>query len=415
MSILLRNALKVAMEEFDDNATINVDGEVTESVLEMTEAGAETDEAETVVEELEDAAASVESICIALEAHIADGGMNAQAARNHNVAMENVLRRLPLDASRYTVSHEAFGGAQDRLTASQEALEGAKELLDKVYAGIKNAVDKAVEAVKSFYVTISKSGKAISMAGRMLKQKAASARRTAPEGAETIDAGRVAKLLHKDGNFDGDVGGALSEVLSFLDTVGQSAGAAGRIIAEASSKIRGGKFDELPSVEEMNEALIKPINQSLLPGGRQVRAEGKKIELAVVKKFSGTAEIQLPSVSDIEVIADKIAKIGEKLTEFDSKYFKATFKDVDNILNAHRKAAEKSSDKSYAGRIGSQNIRANTQNLLALVKTARGIGPDAVRYAANAAKAAYGFSKTVLKKYGVEVEVPAEMAGGEGA
>lgn len=415
MSILLRNALKVAMEEFDDNATINVDGEVTESVLEMTEAGAETDEAETVVEELEDAAASVESICIALEAHIADGGMNAQAARNHNVAMENVLRRLPLDASRYTVSHEAFGGAKDRLTASQEALEGAKELLGKVYAGMKNAVDKAVEAVKSFYVTISKSGKAISMAGRMLKQKAASARRTAPEGAETIEATRVAKALHKDGNFDGDIDGALGEILSFLDTVGQSAGAAGRVIAETASKVSAGKFDELPSKEQLAEIMIKPINQRPLPGGRLVRVDDGDLDLAQVESFKGKAEVQLPSVSDIEAIADKISKIGDKLVEFDAKYFKATYKEVDRILEAYRKAADKNKDKSYAGRAGSFGMKEQVKGMMEMVRAARGIGPDAVRYAANAAKAAYSFSKTVLKKYGVEVEVPAEMAGGEGA
>lgn len=96
MSAILREALAAALESIDDDLPRDTPEEnVAEALLETEQAAQEAEEAEEVVEELEDADASLEAIVTALESHIAEGGMTPQTARSHNVAMENLLRRLP--------------------------------------------------------------------------------------------------------------------------------------------------------------------------------------------------------------------------------------------------------------------------------------------------------------------------------
>lgn len=404
----LREALAIALESenSDEFGTAPVEN-LDEAVQDVEETAVEAEESGEVLDELLEAADSVESICTALEAHIADGGMTPLAAMTHNVAMENLLRRLPVDSSQFTVSHESFGGTQERLVASQEALEGAKALLGKIVSGIKNAVTKSVTAVVNFFSTIGKSGRAITAAARILKSKAAEARRQATPGKETIKVSGVAKKLHMDGKFDGNIDKGLKGVLDFLNTVVASTNVGAKMMAEAAVKINAKKFDDIIDIEEMTAAVVKPIYQRPLPGGKIVRFDQGKLVFASTSSFNGPAEVKLPEVSTIEAAADKMAKIGEVLSEFDKKHIKKLEAEMARVVNGIDAAI--GSANSGLEKSERKNMESQMRELGRAFNRSYGIAPEAVRYAATAAKSAFGFGKAVLKKYGVHVEAPAGM------
>ena len=138
----------------DSDVVVTADDTLEEEVFQVTDGAQEVEETTNDVEELEEVAEGLESICVSLEAAIADGGLDPVAARFMHHAVGAYTNRLGLESTDVAASLESFGGASSRAGATTVSLETIKETLQKVWQAIKNAVMKAIAAVKNFFAKI---------------------------------------------------------------------------------------------------------------------------------------------------------------------------------------------------------------------------------------------------------------------
>lgn len=156
MSTSLRN-LFVSMEDdalFDTELVVSPDQTVEQEIAETAESFSEAEQGSDDVQELGDISEGLESIVASMEACMEDGGLTPQAALFMQHAVNGYTRRLGLSASSITPSMESFGGASGQAAATTISMEGVAETLKKIWVAIKNAVSKAIQAVKNFFAKI---------------------------------------------------------------------------------------------------------------------------------------------------------------------------------------------------------------------------------------------------------------------
>ncbi len=379
----LRDALAAALESAENDLPEDVTPEenLSEALMETEDAAQEAEEAEEVVEELEDAADSMESIVAALETHVAEGGMSPQTATTHNVAMQNVLRKLPLDATRFTVSSESFGGTEDRLVASQEALEGAKALLNKIWEGIKNAWSKAWNAVKTFFATIGKSAKALKAAAADLKKKAdAASGFSLKEGVSQIE---IPAALLVGSTVTGEVSGNLNKVVQKGDSLGGLTKTAVSKLTMISNQLSTGNGNTFEIAAEVAKLTASASADESMPG---------------TGKLSGKQQASVPAVKEAVNIAEAVRKIAENLDTYSNKEFKS----MESAINSALKAAEakvKRADEKEA-----EAMKKQINDLNKVGTDLRKLATSFNSYAAKTAKVAIGYGHRIVKQYGEKKE-----------
>lgn len=371
----LREALAAALESADNELPDGVSPEenLSEALMETEDAAQEAEEAEDVVDELEDAVDSTEAIVSALESHVADGGMTPQTALSHNVAMENVLRKLPLDVNRFTVSSESFGGTQERLVASQEALEGAKALLQKLWDGLKNAWTKAWNAVKTFFATIGKSAKALKAGAADLKNKAGSSGKSLKEGVSKIEV--PAALV--TGSSDANVYNGLNAIVKKGNELGGGIKAVTDKVGRIANFIGKGKISD----EGLEEHLKKIAESASLDGLPGQDKNGKATEISV------------PGVNEAGNIAQGVTQIADYLSKFSEK----EYKEMEKAMQATISKVDAEVKKADA-----ENATSMRQQLTALNKASTELRKASTgfnSYAAKTAKNALSFGYKILKQY----------------
>lgn len=150
-----------------------VDETPADEVIVVTEATDKVEESAEVVEELQEQEAALESLKIALESCVADGGLDAKSAVFFNQAYRQITDRIGLKPG--TVSVESFGGGTTRLNATNISLESIKETLTKIWIAIKNAVMRAAKAIADFFAKIFGGVKTIREKATKLKDAASKA------------------------------------------------------------------------------------------------------------------------------------------------------------------------------------------------------------------------------------------------
>lgn len=397
MSRALRSALIASLE--NDAETINPltdhqETNIDEVLLEINDAEAPVTEADQVVDVLETAEVAIEAIAASLEAHIEEGGMSPQTARSHNVAMENALRGLPIDADSVNVSSEAFGGHGDKLSASMEAMEKIKETLAKLWEGIKNAVKKAWNAVKTFIATIGTSSRAIKAAGQDLIKRAGSTKGKAEGKMNGLS---ITKALHVGGDLKGSVGSALAAIVTGGTGVVASAKAAEAGMKEVAGAIAAGRPFDNAEMTDFAKKVDGPLPTNELPGGRKIEFNDSGVAVlgtgSKVNKVS--VEMAVPSIEEIKAIGQGIVKVADFLDTYSNRTFKDLEKSVEQFIAQQDKLVAKAGfDKEETAK-----TRGALKGVNKISNLARGCGPQYLSYAAGAAKAAYSFGKSALGQY----------------
>lgn len=134
------------------NVAVNSEDPIEEKEIEVADASDETEEAVEAVDELDEAAATLESIQELLLAHKTEGGLDPMAAQYLHIAVAGVCDRIGLENA--VPSLESFGGATDRLAATNISLEAVSDKAKAVWQAIKNAVLKAVEFLRNFFAKL---------------------------------------------------------------------------------------------------------------------------------------------------------------------------------------------------------------------------------------------------------------------
>lgn len=404
---ILASALAISsLESLDgegETAELNPVTEETtvaiDEILEEVRDGADSvEEHDDAVEDLEGAAESLESLIASLESAIADGGMNPQAADVHGRAMVNAVRRLPIDGSQYSVSVESFGGTGDKLQASLEAMQGAKDLLAKIWNAVKNAITSAYQAVVKFIQTIGKSGEALMVAGNQLKSSANSL--SGEPGDKKVSMGGAGKYLHIDGKVEGSVAGKLKDILTNGVKVSAATSHAASEVKSLAGRFMSGSasasFEE--GVEYGKKVLPGIPTDVKLPGGRMIAFDtaANMFKLNTAAEFDGKeSEVAVPNKNEIKAIANEIIAVGRMIAEFDKKHFKALQKELDAFIAAQDKLVKTADyDKEEAA-----SYRDSLKQFKAIYRMSSGLGPAYMSYAANAAKASFGFAKKAMAAY----------------
>lgn len=149
--------LFISMEDEATNETelvVSADDTLEIEIADAGEAEGEFEEQGDNVEELGEISEGLEGILISMESAMQDGGLNPQAALFMQHAVQAHVGRLGLEASDVTPSMESFGGASGQAAATTISMEGIGETLKKIWMAIKNAVSKAIQAIKNFFSKI---------------------------------------------------------------------------------------------------------------------------------------------------------------------------------------------------------------------------------------------------------------------
>lgn len=150
-------SLFISMEDDATNETdlvVSADDTLEIEIADAGEAEGEAEQQSENVEELGDISEGLEGILISMESAMQDGGLNPQAALFMQHAVQAHVGRLGLEASDVTPSMESFGGASGQAAATTISMEGIGETLKKIWLAIKNAVSKAIQAIKNFFSKI---------------------------------------------------------------------------------------------------------------------------------------------------------------------------------------------------------------------------------------------------------------------
>lgn len=413
-SSILTAALNVSLENFEETS-VEINPVTSETVVEMDEvleevreAGEEVAGQEEAVDTLSDAADSLESLVVALESAVAAGGLSPQAADFHGRAMANIVRKLPVNKADYTVSVESFGGTGDKLVASQEALAGAKELLEKLWNGIKTAVLNAWNAVKGFYERIGKSGPAVVAAGKSLKQAAAGTKGT-PSGKATLSTAAINALV-VGGTFDPVK--ALDAVVHGYDVGVKQYGArmlsslSPLIATVESGQVTPQRLNEAASKVNADSALTEDM-KGKLPGGYFFDLTlGEGDGLAMLAKTSlklgkeggeklKATEIETPTPQQIGQMADKVIAIGNSMIQA-KQVVAAAEKGVNQVVKAGTKLAGQGNTLDKDELSGAKSVMAQLNKAARLLT---GCGPQYLQYMGTTAKAAVAFGSSILKSY----------------
>lgn len=406
---ILQTALAVSLENLDETTqeinplTAETVIELDEVLEEVRESGEEVSGQEEAVDTLSDAVDSLESLVVALESAVKAGGMSPQTADVHSRAMAIALRKLPVNKADYTLSVESFGGTGDKLVASQEALEGAKELLTKLWNGIKTAVLNAWNAIKGFYERIGKSGPAVVAAGKSLKQKAAATKEIKPTFKLSQAA---ADGLAVAGVFDPSK--ALAAVVQGFEVGVKGYGA--RMLSALSPLIAVVESGQV-SPQRLNEAAAKVDADACLtedmkgklPGGyffdlNVGDGEGlsmlSKISLKLSKeagKKQDKLEVNV-TVAEISAMADKVVAIGQSLIA-SKAVLSAAEKGVNQIVKAGSKLAGQGGTLDKDELAGARSVMGQLNKASRLLT---GCGPQYLQYMGTTAKQAVSFGSAVL-------------------
>jgi len=418
---ILQSALNISLESAsEENQEINPVTEETivavdEVLEEVREDSAEVEEHDDAIEELSDTAESLESLITSLESFVAGGGMGPQAADMHSRALAIATRKLPINSSDYTVSTESFGGTGDKLVASQEALEGAKKLLNSIWDAIKNAVVSAWNAVKNFFATIGKSGPAVVAAGQSLKKRAQSAKGgKAPESGK-ISLGNAVSYLVIEGklapaaalsaiNHGYDVGvkqytTKMTAALSPLIQAVYNAEVSPERLKAAAAKIdlKAALPDDMKGKLPGGFYFDMVLPESYVNGGTDLEVLSKaSLKLSQNKsKAVKEAEFDLPSVEEVEKLADQVIAMG-KLMIASKQVAGQAEKGINDVVKAGTKLAASGDTLDKAEVAGAKAVLAKLNKAARLTT---GCSHQYLSYMGSSAKAAVSFGTAVLKKY----------------
>lgn len=413
MQSALASALNVSLENDQEHEgdlgaeELNLITDETTTVLdetlqEVAASAEELDMADATVEELELAADSMESMLGALSKVRGDGALDAQAMTMYNAGLESLIKahRLPLPVSDLSVSNEAFA-AGDAMVLSLEAEEKGKNLLQRMWDGIKNAIVSFFTKLKTFITNLGKSGEAVANAGRKL-QAAAKGLGTAEQKEGAKVSGGWAKQLVLGGSVDAQKAlvavqqGASEYVFDHTKSVTT---AIGPLTAALSNATAAGI---IAAAQKVNLTAAAPKNIEL-PGGAKVEfkvAEGDSnlAKLAGAKYSLTRGEAKAPesikvlSIGEINALGSELIKMGgqmTKITSLNADMDKAN----SQLIAAGEKLikAEEGADIAAAKKVLSQ--------LSKVSRLAAGIIPTYMSYAGTVGKAAFAYGKASLAQY----------------
>lgn len=426
----LRAQLKVSLEEITfqteveqlnlvtDQTPTNID-EALDKIVDKADYDA-VNEADGNVAKLEAAQESVRGMMATLESAMATGGMSQVAAKGYRIAMEDALQGLPVAANDYTVSAESFGENGNALRATMEDIAAAKDLLVKIWNGIKAAVVAAFKAVVDYIKMYGKTADDLDALTKNVRMRAAALAGKQPVGTFSY-APYADKLAFSGVKFDGDaaksidaVTKALSyKVMAYSQTISGGLEKLGKTVANNSATVDVDSLEKyfafqfnLDQISKMTMGAENPGGYIFTTPGSTVANTGVETMDALINgqmnygresgvKLEGV-EGNLPNLLEVSLglnAVNAFCKVMRDYTEFFSHEVDADIKKFTASMDA---LAKRDFSEDAGSQSGAKLLMENANRLTALT---RGAANTFLPVAAGAAKSALQMYNNVLKQY----------------
>ncbi len=284
--------LFISMEDEATNETelvVSADDTLEIEIADAAEAEGEVEEQGDNVEELGEISEGLESILISMESAMQDGGLNPQAALFMQHAVQAHVGRLGLEASDVTPSMESFGGASGQAAATTISMEGIGETLKKIWLAIKNAVSKAIQAIKNFFSKIFGGVSKLKTRSDALKKAVSD---LTEEKGDKIKVPNANTLRYK-GRAD------TSSVIAGLEATHKIAGEHMENLSKAAAEFYAVRVPRLLERAETNDFAKSILENELLDASKQFTDVAQKT-VSVTSPMSGDAVMRMEDSSSVE-------------------------------------------------------------------------------------------------------------------
>lgn len=284
--------LFISMEDEATNETelvVSADDTLEIEIAEAGEAEGEFEEQGDNVEELGDISEGLEGILVSMESAMQDGGLNPQAALFMQHAVQAHVGRLGLEASDVTPSMESFGGASGQAAATTISMEGIGETLKKIWLAIKNAVSKAIQAVKNFFSKIFGGVSKLKSRQEALKK---AVKEIKEENGDKIKVPNANTLRYKG---KADIG----SILSGMGATHQQAAGILKDLGDAAETFYALRVPRLLEAAEVNDFAREELQKALSEATEGVEGVIKKIT-SVGAPMSGDAVVRAEVTQSME-------------------------------------------------------------------------------------------------------------------
>lgn len=356
MSRLFRSAL--SMESHTEEATVidplKAELALESAAVEVSEAVFDVQMAELQQEELEHAHASLESMAASLEGLIEEDprGLDRVSAQGYHFAMEAILGdSLPNPVA----SLESFGGESECAEATQLSLEGIKDRLKQIWAGIKRSIENAIRAIADFFAKLF--GGVGKLQDRIkAMQTDVAAKKKAGEKAKGKFKVPAVDAVHLGGKVDAaalekGIKAVSDDVVGFGDYLQEAAKDYYKGLADFYRSPDDGSKLSGAHKKAMDQITKAKFSDTELPGGKTFEVETTKkgdLETVAIPKLvdsskkgpSGDVEIDVLDLSAIEKMLGEAAKFADEM---------AKKKDQREKLKSSRQEVMKEADKFVEG------------------------------------------------------------------
>lgn len=284
--------LFISMEDEATNETelvVSADDTLEIEIADAAEAEGEVEEQGDNVEELGEISEGLESILISMESAMQDGGLNPQAALFMQHAVQAHVGRLGLEASDVTPSMESFGGASGQAAATTISMEGIGETLKKIWLAIKNAVSKAIQAIKNFFAKIFGGVSKLKTRSDALKKAVSD---LTEEKGDKIKVPNANTLRYK-GKAD------ISSVIAGLEATHKIAGEHMENLSKSAAEFYAVRVPRLLERAETNDFAKDALENELLDASKQFTDVAQKT-VSVTSPMSGDAVMRMEETASVE-------------------------------------------------------------------------------------------------------------------
>lgn len=322
------------------------------ALLEVQDTNAEVVANDAAVGELENTAMALESLLESAENSIETGGLDPLSAEILTKAVNNETAPLGTDAEEVVPALESFRSSTDRRQATVMAVESVKGWIEKVWAKIKELIQKGRDLFKKLVIKIKQAVQRLEARVKGIKA-AAEARNESAKKPGNLELGARASAFTADAKSANDVKVCLDLIFTTYadDATKLATDIAGALTqgdekkaadvaetsAEDSKKKEAVKYSvpkALESVAKIDQAAIKAgygktaDDGVVFPGGYVLTAAsvGFAFQMApgadaVLKtKFKETATpISLKEITDV---CDILLGLAKQVTEFEKNFQK---------------------------------------------------------------------------------------------
>lgn len=380
------------------------------ALLDMQGANAEVQANDSAIAELENTNMALESLLESAEASVETGGLDPLSAEILTKAVNNETAPLGTPADEIVPALESYKSSTDRREATKMAVEGIKDWIEKVWAKIKEYIQKGRDLAKKLYVKVKQAIQGLQRRVKGLKEDLDKRDEKAvkPGQVELADNTWVTTSAEA-----GALASAMGSIFGEYTTkaIGHAEAVATALGANDAAKAaaEGGTEEEKKAKEEKKEFVVPKAldnithkianDKKLLPGRRRFVGEAIGFSIqevtdasSAVKKYTSKPLAH----SELSAILGHLETLAKEVTDFE-RNFEAKDRAEEKVLAAGDKFSKAAKAESAKG--SEADVRAAVNNAkeaaLLLDKPIK----SALSYSATAINGVCSFVAAHVKMY----------------